>query len=92
MLNLSFHVVWLISYATKALIHPVFPFCINFITQRTGDFNTRHPVLVLPWETKPFENKGRAVYDDLSVRDKVTAGCTGGLLFSWEEQKLKIEN
>lgn len=35
-------------------------------------------IVLLPWQTKPFESKGRVVIDDPLARDRVTAGSPGG--------------
>ena len=47
-------------------------------------------IVLLPWQTRPFESKGRIIVDDPLARDKVTAGSPGGC-FSNKEQRLQCK-
>jgi len=47
-------------------------------------------IVLLPWQTKPFESTGRVVIDDPLARDTGATGCSGGC-FSNKEQKLQCK-
>ena len=48
-------------------------------------------IVVLPWQTKLFESKGRVVIDDPLARDTVTAGSPGGCFWNKERRLIQCK-